>query len=129
VPFAFLIKPQGDVMLNGQTFSSRTGKTSGLPKLKLIVLAGVLMIVSGFFFTDFAEAGRVRGYYRNDGTYVHPYQRTNPDSNPYNNYSFPGNYNPNTGGITPGNPNSYLNDYYNPSPQRSPQFPQFYKSK
>jgi len=33
VLFAFLIKPQEDVMLNGQTFSSRTGKTSGLPKL------------------------------------------------------------------------------------------------
>jgi hypothetical protein len=33
VPFAFLIKPREDVMLNGQTFSSRTGKTSGLPDL------------------------------------------------------------------------------------------------
>jgi hypothetical protein len=36
VPFAFLIKPQEDVMLNGQTFSSRTGKTSGLPKLNYL---------------------------------------------------------------------------------------------
>jgi len=35
VPFALLIKPQKDVMLNGQTFSSRTGKTSGLPKFEL----------------------------------------------------------------------------------------------
>jgi hypothetical protein len=33
VPFALLIKPQEDVLFNGQTFSSRTGKTSGLPKL------------------------------------------------------------------------------------------------
>jgi hypothetical protein len=35
VPCAFLIKPLEDVMLNGQTFSSRTGKTSGLPKFEL----------------------------------------------------------------------------------------------
>jgi len=96
---------------------------------KLIVLAGVLMIVVSFFLTHLAEAGQVRGYYRNDGTYVQPYLRTNPDGNPYNNYNFPGNYNPNTGRITPGNPNSYLNEYYNPSPQRFPQLPQFYKFK
>ena len=63
------------------------------------------------------EAGRVRvrGYYRKDGTYVRPHYRTAPDGNPYNNYSFPGNYNPNTGRITPGNPQKYLDRYYNRS--------------
>ena len=61
------------------------------------------------------DAGRVsvRGYYRKDGTYVSPHYRTAPDGNPYNNYSFPGNFNPNTGRITPGNPQTYLNRYYN----------------
>ena len=63
------------------------------------------------------DAGRVRvrGYYRKDGTYVRPHYRTAPDGNPYNNYSFPGNYNPNTGRITPGDPQKYLERYYNRS--------------
>ena len=55
---------------------------------------------------------RVEGYYRRDGTYVQPHVRTAPDGNPYNNYSFPGNYNPNTGQVTGGDPNRYLHRYY-----------------
>lgn len=54
----------------------------------------------------------VRGYFRKDGTYVQPYRRTNPDRNPYNNYNMPGNFNPNTGTTTPGNPDTYLERYY-----------------
>jgi hypothetical protein len=53
----------------------------------------------------------VRGYYRSDGVYVRPHYRTYPDGIPYNNYSFPGNYNPNTGEITPGDPLKYLEKY------------------
>ena len=44
-----------------------------------------------------AEAGRVRGYYRNNGTYVAPHYRSNPDSSRCNNYSTRGNVNPYTG--------------------------------
>lgn len=55
---------------------------------------------------------RVRGYFRSDGTYVRPHYRTAPDGIPYNNYSFPGNYNPNTGRITDGDPADYLERYY-----------------
>ena len=51
---------------------------------------------------------RVDGYTRRDGTYVQPHSRTAPDSSPYNNYGYPGNYNPNTGRITGGDPNRYL---------------------
>jgi hypothetical protein len=40
---------------------------------------------------------QVQGHYRNNGTYVDSYQRTNPDSNPHNNYSTQGNQNPYTG--------------------------------
>jgi len=58
----------------------------------------------------------VRGYWRRDGTYVQPHVRTHPDGNPYNNDSFPGNYNPNTGKITPGNPATYLHRYYSRQP-------------
>lgn len=55
----------------------------------------------------------VRGYYRKDGTYVKHHYRTAPDGIPYNNYSYPGNYNPNTGKITTGDPQKYLDRYYN----------------
>ena len=60
-----------------------------------------------------AEAVHVNGYLRSNGTYVQGYERTAPDGNPYNNYGYPGNYNPNTGAITGGNPDTYLNNYYN----------------
>lgn len=30
----------------------------------------------------------VRGYTRSNGTYVAPHFRTNPDGNPYNNFSY-----------------------------------------
>lgn len=78
-----------------------------------IVLAVALMVLISFLTVTLAEAGWVRGYTRRDGTYVQPHFRTNPDGNPYNNYSFPGNYNLNTGKTTPGNPNTYLDRYDN----------------
>jgi hypothetical protein len=54
----------------------------------------------------------VHGYYRSNGTYVQPYFRSDPDGNPYNNYSYPGNSNPYTGQVAPGNPDTYLRNYY-----------------
>ena len=80
-----------------------------------IIIVGFLVLIS-VLTVSLAEAEWVKGYYRNDGTYVQPYQRSQPDRNPYNNYGFPGNYNPNTGRITPGNPNNYLDKYNNPNP-------------
>jgi hypothetical protein len=59
-----------------------------------------------------ARQVHVRGYYRKDGTYVQPHVRSAPDGNPYNNYSYPGNYNPNTGKVTSGDPDAYLRRYY-----------------
>jgi hypothetical protein len=53
----------------------------------------------------------VNGYYRKDGTYVRPHYRSAPDGNPYNNYSYPGNLNPYTGRVAPGNPDTYLRNY------------------
>ena len=54
----------------------------------------------------------VNPYYRNDGTYVQGHYRSRPDSNPYNNYSYPGNINPYSGERATGNSNTYLNNYY-----------------
>lgn len=39
----------------------------------------------------------VNGYRRSDGTYVQPHHRSDPDGNPYNNYSHRGSVNPYTG--------------------------------
>lgn len=47
---------------------------------------------------------QVNGYSRSNGTYVEPYHRTAPDSNPYNNYSTQGNVNPYTGQVGHKNP-------------------------
>ena len=47
----------------------------------------------------------VQGYTKKDGTYVAPHYRSNPDSNPFNNYSTKGNVNPYTG--QPGTKNPY----------------------
>ena len=53
----------------------------------------------------------VRGYFRKDGTYVRPHLRSSPDGNPFNNYSFPGNLNPNTGKFSKGDVLGYLLRY------------------
>lgn len=49
----------------------------------------------------------VKGYFKKNGTYVAPYVRTNPNSTITDNYSYPGNYNPNTGKITGGSTTNY----------------------
>jgi len=46
----------------------------------------------------------VHGYTRGNGTYVQPHWRSDPDGIPYNNFSYPGNLNPYTGKIAPGDP-------------------------
>lgn len=51
-----------------------------------------------------AHSVRVKGHIRKDGTYVPPHYRTSPDKSKLNNYSFPGNFNPNTLEFTPGDP-------------------------
>jgi hypothetical protein len=72
----------------------------------------ILVLILTLSIPVIALAERVRGYWRDnngDGQkeYVQPYQRTPPDSRRDNNYNFPGNYNPNNGRITPGDPNNY----------------------
>ena len=72
--------------------------------------------------TCFAQVN-VSGYFKKNGTYVAPHVRTYPDAYLYNNYNYPGNYNPNKDYInylpaTPYNNSSYqsnnnLNKEYN----------------
>jgi len=68
----------------------------------------------------------VNGYHRRDGTYVSPHRRSAPDGNPSNNYSFPGNTNPYTGKVAPGNPDTYLRSYGGGSYPRSNPYGDLY---
>jgi hypothetical protein len=52
-------------------------------------------------------------YTPKDGTYVGGHYRSNPDGNPYNNWSYAGNVNPSTGKQATGDPNRYLEQYQN----------------
>jgi len=62
----------------------------------------------------------VRPHVRSDGTYVPGHYRSKPDGNPYNNYGYPGNVNPYTGRVAPGDPSKYPQDYDGGSrPRRS----------
>ncbi len=61
----------------------------------------------------------VNSYTRKDGTYVKSHYRSNPDGNPYNNWSYPGNYNPYTGKVAGGNSNTYLRNYYRVYPKEN----------
>lgn len=88
-------------------------------KLRLIRLTVALMIIVSFSVVSIAQAGQVSGYSKKNGTYVAPHSRTNPDHNPYNNYSYPGNYNPNKGKITKGNANKYVERYYSRTSKRN----------
>lgn len=62
----------------------------------------------------------VRGYYRKNGTYVQPHVRTAPNSTVTDNYSYRGNYNPNTEYTTTSSKSSTSTyNYYNSSPSTS----------
>ncbi len=80
--------------------------------MRKLLITSVLFLFILVVQISTAHAVYVSGYYRSNGTYVNGYERTAPDGNPYNNYSYPGNYNPNTGSITGGSDSTYLNNYY-----------------
>jgi hypothetical protein len=80
---------------------------------KKFVVFALFFTLIGCVFVELASADvYVHGYYRKDGTYVKPHWRSDPDGNPYNNWSFPGNVNPYTGEVATGNPETYLKNYY-----------------
>jgi len=71
-----------------------------------------ILIISSFINQIFGDV-YVKGYVRKNGTYVAPHYRSNPDKFPYNNYSYPGNYNYHTVKTATGNPSTYLNKHSN----------------
>ena len=73
--------------------------------MRFFLIAIATCLASSAAFAD----TYVNGYYRDNGTYVQPYHRSNPDSSRDNNYSSQGNYNPYTG--KQGTVDSYSNSY------------------
>lgn len=59
----------------------------------------ILLFLFSSSILSFAQV-HVRGYYRKNGTYVQPHERTRPNHTITDNYSYPGNFNPNIGRIT-----------------------------
>jgi hypothetical protein len=85
--------------------------------MKKAILLAVALVITWLSVAD-AQVW-VRPYTRKDGTHVEGHYRSRPDSNPYNNYSFPGNTNPYTGREATGDPNRYLENYRNRSDSNS----------
>ena len=108
----------------GTTLTTRKSKGSNRMRKLITVMVSVSMLVMALVIfpessvkPDVASAAcygstYVSGYFKSNGTYVNGHSRTCPDSSPYNNYSFPGNYNPNSGRITGGSRSSYIDNYY-----------------
>ena len=88
------------------SFSPVTNRSSSVGLRMILLLVAILIGLAASAAE--AKGVRVRGYYRSNGTYVMPHSRTSPDRTPLNNYGFPGNYNPNTGAISGGDPDVYL---------------------
>ena len=66
-------------------------------KRKVDIMRKLLLAVVAIATISPAFAGQVNGYYRSNGTYVAPYERSAPDRTVTNNWSFQGNVNPYTG--------------------------------
>ena len=79
-----------------------------MKKLPLLVVA----LIFGWLSVAQAQVW-VDPYTGRDGTQVQGHYRSNPDGNPYNNYSYPGNVTPYTGKQATGDPNRYLEQYQN----------------
>lgn len=61
-------------------------------------ISTIIITIGAVFITTASVADTyVRGHTRNNGAYVQPHMRTNPDRTMYNNYSTRGNVNPYTG--------------------------------
>jgi hypothetical protein len=94
-----------------------------MKKILSVLLAGIMAFIGIVGIVD--ASVYVHGYTKANGTYVSGYYRSIPDSNPYNNYSYPGNTNPYTGVTATGNPSTYLNNYYGStysSPSYTPSY-------
>jgi hypothetical protein len=77
-------------------------------RVRMVLIAGIAVMLLPAIV---AAQVYVNPYVRRDGTEVPGYYRGAPDGNPANNYSYPGNTNPYTGRVAPGNPDTYLREH------------------
>ncbi len=77
-----------------------------------LLLAALALILSTSVLAD----THVKGYYKQNGTYVEPHYRSSPNSTTYDNFSTKGNVNPYTGQEGTRNPEPN-NQYRAPSLQ------------
>jgi hypothetical protein len=79
------------------------GKRKVMDMRKIFWLLVILLFLPSFLYAG----ERVRGHWKDtdrDGmkdTWVQPYERTSPNTQRFDNYGYPGNFNPNTGRFTP----------------------------
>lgn len=87
--------------------------------MKKFLFGLALLTVAGLSFANFSYAKDVyvKGYTRQDGTYVQPHYRSSPDIYVNNNWSTKGNINPYTGakGTQPRRNEGYWGAGYNKS--------------
>lgn len=57
--------------------------------MRTLILFGLVTVITAGMFIETASAGDkyIKGYFRKDGTYVEPYQRSAPDRYKENNRS------------------------------------------
>ena len=95
--------------------------------MKRLIIWAIVVILAMPILAYAGDRVKVRGYWRDsdhDGIkdkWVQPYERTAPNGSRTDNYNYPGNFNPNTGRMTPYsnspretyplNPNPYENPY------------------
>jgi hypothetical protein len=90
-----------------------------------------LLLIIAFLFTTavtFAQVS-VKGYYRSNGTYVQPYQRTAPNTTRNDNYSTVGNTNPYTGEAGTKSRDSYSTNSSNSTNTTSYSTPSYSSSR
>ena len=87
--------------------------------VSLVSMSIFTVVTLVLVITTVADADvHVRGYYRDNGTYVQPHYRSDPDGNRYNNWSTYPNVNPYTGAR--GSKHFSTEDFSNISLQNKP---------
>lgn len=82
--------------------------------MKTVKLIGLVVSLAFLATTALADV-YVNGYYKQNGTYVAPHYRSDPDGNPFNNWTYRGNTNPHTGKVgtrSYGTVNPYSTRFY-----------------
>lgn len=89
---------------------------------KILAAIGLSVVIFGATIpiANTAQAARVSGYLRSNGTYVQPHYRSNPNAFRYDNYSYSGGSRYNHSYFAP--TKNYSNTWYTPSYRTQPDY-------